>query len=83
MSIFIIHYDRANGQIIDLREFAGSKRADAQKERLDLEIDISQRAADEEVVLLEAPTLQDLKRTHRRYFESLERMGSWTEKAAG
>jgi hypothetical protein len=70
--IFLLDYDRASGVLISVREFDDALRAAAEQSRLDLEVANLQRSGIHEVVLLEAATKADLKRTHCRYFENLK-----------
>ena len=42
--------------------------------RLNLELDLNRRGVDHEVVLLEAENEDALRRTHRRYFETLRQL---------
>jgi hypothetical protein len=69
--IFLLDYDRASGSLISIREFDDAMRAAAEHHRLDLEVVNLTRGVTHEVVLLEAASEIDLKRTHRRYFEDL------------
>ncbi len=69
--IFLIQYDRARGSIVTLKTFDGSERERAEDVRLEMELDLNRRDVEREVVLLEAETEEALRRTHRRYFESL------------
>jgi hypothetical protein len=66
MSFFLIQYDRPAGKMTLLQEFASREEAYAQRRVLE-----SNKAANIEVVVLEANSLDDIKRTHRRYFLSL------------
>jgi hypothetical protein len=72
--IFLIEYDRALGKIVTLEEFDDSERDDAWSKRLEMELDLSRRGVDREVVLLEAETEEALRLTHRRYFEDLSEL---------
>lgn len=72
--VFLIHYDRASGRLVELREFLDSQRDEAALARLDLEIQLLAQGNGHEVVLLEASSKDILKNTHRRYFESFEKM---------
>ena len=72
--IFLIEYDRPEGQIVTFKRFQDSERLKAQNARLDLELDLNRRGVDHEVVLLEAATEEALRRTHRRYFEDLRQI---------
>ena len=68
--LFLIEYDRPSGQIVKFLEFDSSNRSTAESSRLDIELDLSRRKIDHEVVLLEAASEEALRRTHRRYFEN-------------
>lgn len=72
--IFLIHYDRTSGRLISLREFSDKDREGASIARLELELELLCSGGGHEVVLLEAPSQEILKNTHRRYFESFETM---------
>jgi hypothetical protein len=68
--IFLIHYDRPNGIIVELKAFAGDAREQAANERLLIEVNLNRQGLKErEVVLLDAESQEALRRTHRRYFE--------------
>lgn len=69
--IFLIEYDRGNGRIVTFRGFNDSSRQKAEDARLELELALRRNKVDHEVVLLEAATEDDLRRTHRRYFEDI------------
>ncbi|MEO6222827.1 MAG: hypothetical protein ABIP90_06220 [Vicinamibacterales bacterium] len=71
--IFLIHYDRALGRIIKLQKFDDGDRAAAETSRFALELANLQKASIE-VVLLEAASEEGLRKTHRRYFETLEEL---------
>lgn len=70
--IFLIRYNRPNGRLVAIKRFAD--RVEAQNERLSLELRLHREQVDDEVVLLEAADEQVLRKTHRRYFESLEEL---------
>jgi len=70
--IFLIEYDRDTGQLVRVDEFDDPHRAEAEDQRLTLEIDNLRAGVSREIVLLEASTESDLRRTHRRYFEAIE-----------
>ncbi len=74
--IFLIHYDRAAGKLVEIRRFADSERQRANEERLELEIRLNRQQLEREVVLLDAVDELALRRTHRRYFENLQSLGS-------
>jgi hypothetical protein len=69
--IFLIEYDRSRGQLVTFESFGDSGRKRAEEARLQLELDLNLKGTDNEVVLLEASTEEALRRTHRRYFETL------------
>jgi hypothetical protein len=69
--IFLIEYDRARGEIVRLDTFPDSERHAAEEARLEIEIGLNRNEVDREVVILEAESEEALRRTHRRYFESL------------
>ena len=52
--------------------FVDSVRQEAEDRRLALEIENVQARVSHEIVLLEAATESDLRRTHRRYFGRME-----------
>jgi hypothetical protein len=74
--IFLIEYDRARGEIVKLEAFPDSERWTAEEARLKLEIGLNRDEVDREVVILEAESEEALRRTHRRYFESLTELAS-------
>ena len=74
--IFLIEYDRNSGTIARMDRFDDANREKAQESRLDLEIDLNNKNIDHEVVLLEATTEDDVRKTHRRYFENLHELSS-------
>jgi hypothetical protein len=67
--IFLIEYKRLEGRIVTFKTYNESERAE--HERLEVELDLSRRSIEHEVVLLEAESESALRRTHRRYFEDL------------
>jgi hypothetical protein len=69
--IFLMHYDPARSRIIELRTFADGERTLAEAARLRLEIRHRVDRAEHEILLLEAASEEALRRTHRRYFETL------------
>ena len=72
--IFLIEYNRPEGRLVTFQRFQVSERLKAQNARLDLELDLNRRGVDHEVVLLEAASEEALRRTHRRYFETLRQI---------
>ncbi len=69
--IFLIEYDRPSGKTLRFIPFEESERASAERSRLDIELVLNSKGVEHEVVLLEAASESALRRTHRRYFESL------------
>jgi len=69
--LFLIEYDRPRGSIVQLREFDDTSRAVAEDERLKLELGLKRQGIEHEVVVLDAPSKEALRRTHSRYFESV------------
>jgi hypothetical protein len=72
--IFLIEYNRREGQIVTFRTFDDSLRREAEDARLKVELDLNRKGVGHEVVLLEATTEDELRRTHRRYFEDLRQL---------
>lgn len=70
--IFLIHYDRSKSMLVNMIYFADNDRAVASQAKLDLEISLLGSNGSSEVVLLEAPSEEHLRTTHRRYFETIE-----------
>lgn len=69
--LFLIEYDRNSGQIITFETFNDSERQRAEDSRLEMELGLNRLGVEREVILLDAATEDDLRRTHRRYFEDL------------
>ena len=72
--IFLIEYDRRKQRLIKFDRFKNSQRTIVEKTRLDLELNLNQKSIQHEVVLLEATNEKMLRRTHRRYFESVREL---------
>ena len=69
--LFLIEYDRSQGNVAQMTEFDDSERELAEKTRLNLELTLHRQGISKEVVLLEATSKEALRITHRRYFEDL------------
>ncbi len=67
MRLFLLIYDRSRKTPLRIQEFDPGQYAEANRRMLAEEL----ANPDFEVVLLEAPTKDDLRRTHGRYFEDL------------
>jgi hypothetical protein len=74
--IFLIEYDRSRGEIVTFETFFDSERRVAENTRLELEIRLNRNNVDHEVVILEADSEAAVRRTHRRYFESLAELAT-------
>jgi hypothetical protein len=72
--IFLIEYDRTEGQIFSLSTFDKSELQRAQDTKLELELDLHGRGIEHEIVMLEAPSEAAIRMTHARYFEGLEQL---------
>jgi hypothetical protein len=70
--IFVIVYDRQRSKAVSKKRFRDNERALAQRERLALELKARGAKRDIEVVLLEAGSEQQLRKSHSRYFLSTE-----------
>lgn len=70
----MIEYNRPQGRLVTFERFTDSERLTAQNARLNLELDLNRRGVNHEVVLLEAASEAALRRTHRRYFETLRQI---------
>ena len=76
--IFLLDYDRSRGVVVSLRTFPAEERHTAEEERLRLELSLRRDGLEHEVVLLEATDEDALRKTHRRYFETLSELASPT-----
>ena len=72
--LFLVEYARDQGKIVSFQAFDNKDSTLAKNTRLELELDLNRRGLEHEVVLLEAETEKALRRTHRRYFESLKEL---------
>lgn len=69
--VFLIEYARHKGRLVKFETFPDASLSAAQDARLELELDLNRRGIKHEVVILEAKNEQALRRTHRRYFDTL------------
>jgi hypothetical protein len=69
--IFLIRYDRPAGRIVTFEVFEDSDRRRADDARLEIEFEINEKGVDHEVILLQAASEEAVRRTHRRYFQTL------------
>jgi hypothetical protein len=72
--IFLIEYNQSEGRIVTIRNFDDSQLREAEDSRLEIELDLNLNGIDHEVVLMDAASEVDLRRTHRRYFEDLRQI---------
>ncbi len=71
LMFFLIEYNRKEGRLVSIESFSDSDRQKAQESRLRLELDLNFRGINNEVVILDAASEEAVRRTHRRYFETL------------
>lgn len=69
--IFLIEYNRALGKLLQIKEFSADDPAAAASARLVLELEQMRSKEEHEIVILEAESEHQLRKTHRRYFESI------------
>jgi hypothetical protein len=72
--IYLVQYDRLAGTLIQMREYAPQDSEAAKDARLHLELSLLEQKISHEVVLLDASSERELRKTHGRYFETLEQM---------
>lgn len=70
--IFLVEYDREQGSLCRLIPFGSTHMAQASAARLQLELDRMRANLAREIVILEADSEEQLRKTHRRYFEQLQ-----------
>lgn len=68
---FLIEYNRKAGKLVAMHRFDHPQWEEARKLRIDTEVELNRNGLEREVVLLEADSEADLRRTHQRYFASL------------
>lgn len=74
--LFLIEYNRKRGEIVSMTSFEDADKEAAEETRLKLELCLNLIGVKNEIVLLDATTESALRRTHRRYFESLEELAT-------
>ncbi len=72
--IYLVQYDRAQAKLVKLQEFSASDKHRAEETRLFVELELLTSKTAHEVVLLEASNEEELRKTHRRYFERLDQL---------
>jgi hypothetical protein len=73
---FLIQYDRKRGQLVSVDAFPGRSKHRAEEARLSMELMLLGRQDRFEIVLIEAKSEVELRKTHRRYFERLDQLTS-------
>ncbi|MFN8755282.1 MAG: hypothetical protein ACK5YB_06995 [Burkholderiales bacterium] len=73
--IFLIEYERSTG-IVEMHRFDKSGAEEARRARLSLELKRAAESVTREIVILEADSEEQLRRTHSRYFESLNQLAN-------
>ncbi len=72
MFFFLIEYSRQEGVLVKFEKFSNLHQKEAQQKRFDLELDLNRKKIAHEVVILESASEESLRKSHRRYFDSLE-----------
>lgn len=72
--IFLIQYDRMGGHLVRFEKYADADRKKAKRDMLELDLKLNRNGLNHEVVILEANSEAAVRRTHRRYFETLEQL---------
>ena len=72
--IYLIQYHREPGRLLSFEAFPASDRQGAEEARLRMETRNLMLKKSYEVVLIEAKNEGELRKTHRRYFETLEQL---------
>jgi len=80
--LFLIEYDPSTGTTLHYSQYDDTQRAAAESARLERELAVNRAKVDHEVVLLQAPTVEALQRTHARYFDDIEAMIARLERTA-
>lgn len=70
--LFLIEYDRKGGKLLSLQTYSDIQLEKAGEARLAMELKLRSEGIEREVVMLEAASEEALRKTHRRYFESLK-----------
>ena len=82
MKIFLLIYDWSSRRLVRKAEYDQTDREAALKARYEAELRASREGLDQEIVILEAPSLDTLKRTHGSYFFTIDELGERLLKAA-
>jgi hypothetical protein len=74
MKIFLLIYDRDIRKLLLTEEFTQEQRPLAMRARRDAEIAAIREGRKQEIVILEAESLDALKRTHGSYFYTIQEL---------
>lgn len=69
--MFLLEYDRSQGELLDIQSFDDSHRDAAENARLIRELTLHEKGLRREIVLLQAASEDALRETHRRYFADI------------
>jgi hypothetical protein len=83
MSLFLLIYDRRSMQVIELREFDESGRIEADTVRFAAQRDALAAGLDQDIVLFQADSEQELRRTHGSYFLTVHELIERAQEAVG
>lgn len=74
MLFFIEYQSGADGGLVNLRRYSDDQLKQAKADRLERELDCRRQGIERELVLLQSETEENLRRTHGRYFYSVEEL---------
>ncbi len=69
--LFLIEYIPREGRRVRYETFDDAERSKVDDLRFEIELDLNRRGIAHEVVILQAPSEEALRKTHQRYFETL------------
>lgn len=72
--IFLLEYDRRRGELLSIWAFSDAHRRAAEDLRLQRELELHRARVEQEIVLLQADSEAELRKTHQRYFENFAQM---------
>ena len=65
--LFLVHYDRKQNKMVSLKEYQEEERQLAYQDRLAMETIHARLDGSQEIVLLEAASKEQLRKTHPKY----------------
>ena len=71
MKLFLIEYDRRKSKLLRMTTFPETEREEAMSRRRELD---KTQPDHLEIMILEADSEATIRRTHRRYFQTIEEM---------